>query len=191
MMMWTDLTLSVTKEMMNQAGAHERMVAFGHLGTHFDVMNLTFPLENALRSAAFYDLTAQALSGNDLILSQEALSFLRPGDFAIFYTGTIERIPYGTKDYFSDHPQLSDTLVDELIERGVAMIGIDAAGIRRGSAHTPKDQYCADHGVFVVENLCNLASVLNGQKVARCDVYTFPVKFETMSGLPCRVLARL
>ena len=42
----------------------------------------------------------------------------------------------------------------------ISMIGVDFAGIRRGKEHTPKDQYCADRGVFVVENLCGLSRLL-------------------------------
>jgi kynurenine formamidase len=51
------------------------------------------------------------------------------------------------------------------------------------------DQHCADHGVFVVENLCQLGALLQGQKYGRFEIFTFPVKFEGMSGLPCRVMA--
>lgn len=53
--------------------------------------------------------------------------------FVIFYISFIERENYETKVYFTERPQLSDELI--------------------------KDQYCADRGVFVIENLCNLAEI--------------------------------
>ncbi len=72
--------------------------------------------------------------------------------------------------------------------RKVAIIGVDFAGVRRGAEHTPKDQYCADNRVFVVENLCNLAKVIGTEKIT---MYTFPINFEEMSGLPCRVMCEV
>ncbi|SCZ78291.1 cyclase family protein [Acidaminobacter hydrogenoformans] len=187
--MWIDLTVAVTPELSEKARANEKMTAFGHLGTHFDVMNLTFPLENARRSGLVLDVTEVAFTGQEVSLSAEALNLVQEGDFVIFRTGRIENVAYGSEAYFGIHPQLEHSLIDALIEKKVAMIGIDAAGIRRGSEHTPMDQYCADRGVFVVENLCNLGALLQGQKHARFEIFTFPIKFEGMSGLPCRVMA--
>lgn len=47
---------------------------------------------------------------------------------------------------------------------------------------TPKDQYCADRGVFIVENLCNLESVVkHGGHFTAC---TYPMHFAEMAGLP-------
>jgi len=105
--------------------------------------------------------------------------------FVAFRTGFIERHEYGSREYFSGHPQLSNELIDTLLERGVSIIGIDFAEMRRGSEHIPKDQYCADRGIFVVENLCNLAAVLNGRDSASCVFHTYPIKFSGLSGLPC------
>ncbi|MBN2048955.1 MAG: hypothetical protein JW760_00810, partial [Spirochaetales bacterium] len=85
---------------------------------------------------------------------------------------------------FSDYPQLSDRLIDMLSERHISIIGIDFAGVRRGAEHTPKDRYCAERGTFIVENLCNLASVLDGRKNRFFTAHTYPVKFAGMSGLP-------
>lgn len=187
--MWIDLTVSVSRERSETAMANEKMTAFGHLGTHFDVMNLVFPLENAKRSGLIFNRVKEAMGGQDLELEEDKLSLVEEGDFVIFRTGAIETMAYGSQAYFGHHPQLSVALIEALISRGAAMIGIDAAGIRRGPEHTPMDQYCADHGVFVVENLCSLNAVLKGQKHMRCDIYTFPIKFEGLSGLPCRVMA--
>lgn len=189
--MWLDLSVTVTQMMAEKAMRNEKMASFGHLGTHFDVMALTFPLDYAVRRAVVFDVLKEAQADREISLSTEALSELRPGDFAIFRTGAIVRWDYGTEAYFGNHPQLSRGLIDQLIERRVAMIGIDAAGIRRGAEHTPMDQYCADRGVFVVENLCQLENLLQGAPWVHCQVFTFPVKFEGMSGLPCRVMAYL
>ena len=80
--------------------------------------------------------------------------------FFAFYTGFIEKVGYGTKNYFSNHPHLSNQLIEELLKRNISIIGIDFSGVRRGKEHTTMDQHCANHGVFNVENLCHLKAVL-------------------------------
>ena len=80
------------------------------------------------------------------------------------------------------------------IDRGtfkkkISIIGVDFAGVRRGREHTPMDQYCAEHGVFIIENLCNLGIVM-----AKGDVFkanTYPMTYAEMTGLPCRVVAEI
>jgi kynurenine formamidase len=56
-----------------------------------------------------------------------------------------------------------------------------------GKEHTPKDQYCADRGAFVVENLVNLDKLVGLEDVV---ISTYPINYEKMTGLPCRVVAR-
>jgi len=62
---------------------------------------------------------------------------------------------------------------------------------RKGIEHTPKDQYCANRGVFIIENLCNLNTVLSGQTNMDFIANTYPVNYAEMTGLPCRVVVKL
>ncbi len=107
--------------------------------------------------------------------------------FVCFYTGFIEKEGYGTKKYFTEHPELSTELLKALLQKNVSMIGVDFAGVRRGKEHTPMDQYCADHGVFIIENLCNLYSILKIRNTFIAN--TYPMNYAEMTGLPCRVVA--
>ncbi len=182
--MLVDLTLKISPRMVSDAQGNEKKVLSGHLGTHFDVMNKEFPLEYTRRKAIVFDVTT--VMSRDITIADIDLDAVNRSDFVAFYTGFIEREPYGGKKYFAEHPQLSSELIDTLIGKGVSIIGIDAAGVRRGKEHTPADQRCADHGVFVVENLCNLGNV-----IGRCVINTYPMNYEGMSGLPCRVVAEI
>ncbi len=175
--------------MVTDAQGNEKKALVGHLGTHFDVMNKEFPLENTRRNAVIYDVSD--VKDRDIDVSDVDLNVIEKDAFAIFYTGYIEKEGYGGKVYFSEHPQLSHELIDALLDRGVSMIGVDFAGVRRGKEHTPKDQYCADRGVFIIENLCNLQSILNGEPLAQCIVNTYPMNYADMTGLPCRVVAEV
>ena len=112
-------------------------------------------------------------------------------DFVMFHTGFLKEVGYGTPDYFKSHPQLSLELIEFLIDKRVSLIGIDAAGVRRGDEHTKTDQFCSDNGVFIVENLDNLKFLLEKAGNDHFDVYTFPINFEGLSGLPCRVIAEV
>ena len=181
--MLVDLTLRITEEIYKSAVSNEKMASVGHLGTHFDVMNKEFPLEYTNRTAVVFDVRnviCRDISDRDI-----DISLVKPGMLVAFNTGYIKRQTYGSELYFSSHPQLSDELIHNLIKRKISLIGIDCAGIRRGKEHTPKDQYCADNGVFVIENLCNLDKIIRTGFTA----HIYPVNFADMTGLPCRVVA--
>lgn len=187
--MLIDITVRVSRETQKKALENETMASMGHLGTHFDVMNSTFPLCYTKRSGIVFDVSG-ALDA-DIELNENDLSLIQADMFVSFYSGFIKKVAYGSKEYFKNHPQLSHQLVETLLEKHISIIGIDFAGIRRGKEHTPKDQYCADKGVFIVENLCNLDEVLQGKPFNTFTANTYPISFEGLSGLPCRVVAEI
>lgn len=182
--MWKDITLKVTPDMVKDAQGNEKKAFLGHLGTHFDVMDKVFPLEYLRRDAYIFDVSS--IKDRDIDVDDIDLDEVKEDMFIGFCSGFIEDETYGTRTYFKEHPQLSQELIKKLIERKISIIGIDFAGIRRGEQHPLADQYCADHGVFVVENLWGLSEV-----VGRCVVNTYPLNYTDMSGLPCRVIAEV
>jgi len=180
-----DLSIPVSIQNGAEAAANEKMVAFGHMGTHFDVMNKQFPLEFTSRQGIVFDVRGIP----EINISDIDCSRVKSGMFVAFYTGFIDEEPYGTSKYFKEHPQISVPLIEELLRKRVSVIGVDCAGVRRGDEHTPMDKFCADRGVFIVENLCNLDKVLNGKKVEFFNAGIYPVNFTGLTGLPCRVIA--
>ena len=173
--------------MAKDAQGNEKKALVGHLGTHFDVMNKEFPLEYTRRKGIIFDVSN--ITERDIEITDIDLSKVKNNMFVAFYTGFIEAEGYGTKRYFSEHPQLSDNLIDALLEKKISMIGIDFAGVRRGKEHTPKDQYCADRGTFIIENLCNLKTL--AQQTEYFTANTYPMNYADMTGLPCRVVAEV
>lgn len=185
--MVVDLTLQVTPKMITDAEGNEKKALTGHLGTHFDVMDKEFPLEYTELKGVVFDVSRVA--ERDIEIEDIDPNSIMDAKFIAFYSGFLEITGYGNGEYFSRHPQLSDALIDRLLQERISIIGIDFAGVRRGKEHTPKDQYCADRGVFIVENLCNLGRVVNaGGRFLAC---TYPMNFSGMTGLPCRVVARI
>jgi kynurenine formamidase len=187
--MLVDITLRITPKMVKNAQDNEKKALIGHLGTHFDVMNKEFPLEYVERKGIVFDVSE--VKGKDIDVDDLDIESVSNNMFVAFYTGFIEEVGYGGEKYFKEHPQLSNKLIDALIEKETSIIGIDFAGVRRGCEHTPKDQYCADRGIFIIENLCNLNSILDGKRTARFIANTYPVNYAEISGLPCRVVAKI
>jgi kynurenine formamidase len=188
-MTFIDLTIKITPRMVTDANGNEKKSLTGHLGTHFDVMNKEFPPDYLERNGIVFDVSH--IRDRDINIPDIDIRKVEPDMFIAFYSGFIEEEGYGSKKYFSEHPQLSDGLIDALLLRHISIIGIDFAGVRRGSEHTPKDQYCADRGVFIVENLCNLKQILAGQTIAIFLANTYPINYSGMTGLPCRVVAKM
>ena len=173
--------------MAKDAQGNEKKALVGHLGTHFDVMNKEFPLEYTKRKAVVFDVSH--VLPREITVSDIDSGKVQKDMFVAFYTGFLEKEGYGGKIYFSEHPQLSVELVDFLLDRGVSIIGIDSAGVRRGKEHTAIDQYCADRDAFIVENLCNLQDVLRISDTFTAN--TYPMNYAEMTGLPCRVIAQV
>ena len=185
--MYIDLTLQITPQILATAAGPENKALFGHVGTHFDVMDKEFPLDYTRRKGIVFDVSG--VCGRDIQPADIDLSLVEEGMFVAFWSGYSDRVEYGASEYFKAHPQLSEALIDGLLLKGVSIIGIDFGGIRRGAEHIPADQRCADRGVFVIENLRNLPQVLRlGGRFTAC---TYPVRATGMTGLPCRVIAEL
>lgn len=185
--MLVDITLKITPSMVAAAQGHEKMALAGHLGTHFDVMDKEFPLKFTQRSGVVFDVSG--IRGRDIDVQDVALDEAGQDMFVAFHTGFIEAVGYGEKAYFTDHPQLSTQLIDALIQKGVSIIGIDFAGVRRGKEHSVQDQRCADRGVFIVENLCGLKALV--ERGSKFTAFTYPMNYAQMTGLPCRVVAQV
>ncbi|HMM05562.1 MAG TPA: cyclase family protein [Clostridiales bacterium] len=187
--MFIDLTLTITPQLRTDAAGNEKKTLTGHLGTHFDVMKQSFPLAYLERKAIVFDVSAvkdREIEAEDIDLKKVSEDM-----FVAFYTGFIEKEGYATERYFKEHPVLSLALIKTLVAQQISIIGIDFAGVRRGAEHTPTDQFCAERGVFIVENLCQLKALLKDQKDASFIANTYPVKYEGMTGLPCRVVAKV
>lgn len=185
--MLVDITLKVTPALSKEAQSNQDRSLVGHLGTHFDVMDQEFPLEYTRREGIVFDVSS--VRGRDITEEDVDLSRVESGMFVAFHTGWLREVGYGSSVYFGQHPQLSDGLIDCLLAKQTAIIAVDCGGVRRGSEHTPKDQYCAERGCFVIENLCDLDVLV--EKGGHFTAHTYPVNFTGVTGLPCRVIAEV
>ncbi len=185
--MLVDITYKIDAKNIKGFTPEAGAAPIGHLGTHFDIMDKEFPLHYTERVGVVFDVSH--IRDRDIDLSDIDLEKVQKDSFVAICSGFIEEVDYSEPRYFKEHPQLSNELIDALIDKGVSIIGIDFAGVRRGAEHSPKDKYCADRGLFIVENLCNLKAVIEQSKPF--DVATYPMNFVGFSGVPCRVVAKI
>ncbi|MDQ7097073.1 cyclase family protein [Desulfosporosinus sp. PR] len=187
-----DLSFKVDKKVLEALGIFAQSVGqstekAGHVGTHFDVMDKEFPLEKMITKGRVFDVSN--LKSGEVNLKDIDLSLIQPNDFVMFYSGILKKYGYGTKEYFSTYLELADELIDALIAQKVSFIGVDMGGAKQPKDHPRIDQYCADRGIFIIENLNNLDLLSEETKGKPFTVYTFPVNMSGFSGLPCRVVA--
>jgi len=185
-----DLSVQISQSKWHELFGAEQLASAGHIGTHFDVMNTTFDFENIKLCGKIIDVSG--VRERDIDISDVEATEIRAHDFVIFNTGFLQAVGYGTPAYRTSYtPQLARDLLRLLIEKQVSLIGLDAPGVRRGDEHTPTDQWCADHGVFIVENLANTGLLLQAAGQRPFTVYTFPLSIAELTGLPCRVIAEI
>ena len=110
-----DITLKITPKMVKDAQGNEKKTLVGHLGTHFDVMNKEFPLDYTERKGIVFDVSN--IKGRDIEMTDINMDDITSNMFVCFYTGFIEEESYGTKAYFTEHPQLSNELLEGLLQK--------------------------------------------------------------------------
>lgn len=152
-------------------------------------MDKEFPLEYTSRDAIVFDVSS--IKNRDIEVSDININKVKKGMFVAFYTGVINKLEYASEEYFKGNKNLSKDLIKELVEKEVSIITIDCSGIRARKEHDLADQYCADHNAFVVENLYNLEKELNSENYKLFKANTYPINFNDLTGLPCRVIGIL
>lgn len=166
--------------LMKQENKH---IAKGHIGTHLDTyLKSEINIENFKRRGVL--INASNFANVREIEKEDVENIeIKEKDFVIFRTDCIKK-GYGTKNYFENHPQLSNELIKYLCKKKISFIGIDAPGIRRDLEHTIADKFCEQNGIYVIENLDNLDKI-NFQNF---NIYTMWIDDEEATGLNCRVI---
>lgn len=191
--MFIDLTVAVdmndpiiTKASKN----NDSYMSRGHIGTHLDVYSgQEFPpAQYCVRRGVLIqigdlesEIGVECLEGKDL----------QEGDFVIFYTGHLSRHTYATPEYYKTQPKFSWELVEHVSNRNFAFIGLDFPGMRSGEEHNTADRIVGSRGVYVIENLANIDLLNATTEKDDFELITGWTGFTGVSGLSCRVVARL
>ena len=108
------------------------------------------------------------------------------GKALLFHTGWDAH--WRTDQYFENHPHLTGELAEQLVDAGVALVGIDSFNIDSNDDGTrPVHSALLGAGIPIVEHMCGLAAVPDrGAKF-----FAVPVKVKGMGTFPVRAFARL
>ena len=180
--MLIDLTLEV-----NPNHSESPIAKMGHFGTHIDVMDqyAHIPIDKFFCNTTLIDISdirERLIEKNDLLHRD-----IQKDDFVIFRANWMNDYGYMNRAYHTDHPHFSDQAIDYLISKQIRFLGLDFPGAQRKEKHKLVDQKCANHGIFIIENLNNL-TLLDKD---RFFTYCFPMNLSGMSGIPIRVVAKL
>jgi len=150
-------------------------------GTHIDVMGVgvELPLERLIGKGVKYDvshITDRAVTEKDI-----DLSLIKGGEFIFFQTNWDR---YLMEEKYSNHPEISVSLIEKLSRMDINMIGIDALGIGRGKNHGTIDKLLGKAKKYAIENLTNLDKIPNSD----FKVYCLPTKVEGIDVFPTRIL---
>jgi kynurenine formamidase len=108
------------------------------------------------------------------------------GHAVLFHTGWDRH--WRTDQYFEGHPHLTGELAEQLVNAGVALVGIDSFNIDSIDDGTrPVHSALLGAGIPIVEHMCNLAAVPD--RGAR--FFAVPVKVKGMGTFPVRAFVRL
>lgn len=163
-----------------------KLITAGHVGTHIDVYKKTIvPLEYFKTKGILIDCSKY---GVDDEIGIEILNGLeiKENSFVMFRTNIQAKYEYGSDFYVKNHNQLEWDLIDYLIGKKVAFIGIDAAGIRRDKEHFIADVKAEKNGVYIVENL-DLSEVKAASN-EMFDTFTMWIEKPNSTGLSTRVI---
>jgi kynurenine formamidase len=179
-----DLSVPLTEKMFT----HQDFAKLGHIGTHIDLMGKEFDLASTQRTGIIFDVRK---AGDEITLKDFASDLAAEGEFSIFLTGRLGEVNYGEKEYFLSHKELAWEVIEFLVSRKVSMIGVDTAGIRKAAEHPKADTFCADQGIFVVENMYQLETAFSMSGGKPFTVQTYPLRLSGTTGLPCRVVGEI
>ncbi|WP_313524218.1 cyclase family protein [Anaerotignum sp.] len=187
--MLIDVTLKMTSKMFVEVISSATQFFPGHIGTHFDSTNQEFPLEYMERQGIVFDISN--IEGREVIASDIDLSLVEEGMFVAFCSNYSETVGYGSHEYFNKSPKISFDILNELLKRNVCIVGLDFVRSSKCRLRRLVKKFSLEQEPYVIENLCNLKTILNGKKVAFFKACTFPMYYEGFTGNPCRVVARI
>jgi arylformamidase len=156
-----------------------------HTGTHIDapshikvggVGTDTYVLDRFVGTAQVIDLSfvESVVSASDLLSTQAPRVLIRTRNSS----GSIEK-------FDSDFVALHESAAQELVKRGVELIGIDAPSIKKKGVKDKTHEILLDAGVIILEGLW-MPQVAAGNYELLC----LPLSLKNLDGAPGRVVLR-
>lgn len=130
------------------------------------------PLDRFTGTGCLLDVRNEKVIG----FKQEYVDLINKNDIVILFTNHSEY--YGTKEYYTNHPVISEELADFLARKNIKMLGIDMPSPDMYPFEIHKKMFKND--ILVMENLTNLTELLN---IDKFEVMAFPLKIEAEASI--------
>ena len=158
-----------------------RLTTGMHVGTHIDG-----PMHMTLDNRMIGQLPIDRFAGKGVLIDirgerqiefrEEFSGIIRTDDIVLFYSG-LDKL-FGTPQYFTDYPDLTEGLARFLAERQVKIVGLDWDS----PDHEPYQIHdiLLKNNILILENLTNLDQLLH---VPNFEVFALPLKIEADSSI--------
>ncbi|MBN1230290.1 MAG: cyclase family protein [Anaerolineales bacterium] len=160
-----------------------------HTGTHVDAPKHFIDGGNGVDTLSFKSLIGKAYvveipDGVDLITKEVVTRAEIPprSRRILFKTRNSKLWENGEKIFQKDFVSLSTDCAEYLVQKGIAVVGIDYLSIAPYAQGTEIHQILLKNNIVIIEGL-NLSKVKEG----RYTLYCFPLKIEGCDGSPARV----
>ncbi len=184
-----EVTIEATSRMPEGSSDVSKITMGTHTGTHLDaprhaILNAgdieALPFENYFGPAKVFDLS-YLQPGEAVKISDLDGKEISAGDRLLFKTSNSAR---GYDSFYNDFVYLDGDCADFLVEKKVALVGIDYLSIKqKGSKDNRPHTSLLANGISILEGI-NLRDVAEGEYTISC----FPLKIAEADGSPTRAV---
>jgi len=160
-----------------------------HVGTHMDA-----PLHMIEKGKYMDEYSPEKFVGPGVLVNVYKKSVidvdalhgvtLQNGSIVLLYTGMSE--VFGTQNYNTDYPKITEGFAQTLVDKGVSIVGMDMLNPDKEESF-PIHKILLSKDVLIIENLTHL-NALSGVK--NFEVFAFPIKLHAEAA-SVRVIARM
>ncbi|MGM0499498.1 MAG: cyclase family protein [Bacillota bacterium] len=174
---------------VNEDGYANHNLKIGmHTGTHLDLPAHMLDDQRYISDIPLAYLNGRALLFNAvgekiITVKDKYKSLIEKDDIIIIYTGFAEK--YGTNEYYTEHPVISDELAELFIKKEIKLLGFDLPSPDRSPYQIHQKLF--QNNIFILENLCNLDQL---PELKSFKFFLFPLKIRAEAA-PCRAAAEI
>lgn len=174
---------------VNEDGYANHNLKIGmHTGTHLDLPAHMLDDQRYISDIPLAYLNGRARLFNAvgekiITVKDKYKSLIEKDDIIIINTGFAKK--YGTNEYYTEHPVISDELAELFIKKEIKLLGFDLPSPDRSPYQIHQKLF--KNNIFLLENLCNLDQL---PELKYFKFFLFPLKIRAEAA-PCRAAAEI
>lgn len=176
-------TMGVTKDGFTDHKIESTM----HVGTHIDA-----PLHMIEGGACICDIPLNQCTGKGHLIDARGKKTIdadvlqghdiQAGDIVLIWTGWSDK--FRDAVYYTDYPVLTSALGQTLVDKKIAMVGMDTPSPDHDPF--PVHKILLSKGILIIENMTNLAALAD----QKFKIHAYPMKYQS-DAAPARIVAEI